>query len=115
VRSIQARFAVLGVVALAAVVAAPASASDVAKTPKVTITGSNINDYAFSPATVHVKKGGKVKWSWNSNAPHNVTFKKLGEASDDATKGSYSLKFKKAGTYKYECTIHDFKGKVVVK
>lgn len=113
-RFIQARLAVLGVIALAAVVAAPASASDVAKTPKVTITGSNINNYAFSPATVHVQKGGKVKWSWSSNAPHNVTFKKLDAASNDAANGSYSLKFKKAGTYRYECTIHDFKGKVVV-
>jgi plastocyanin len=114
VRSIHTRLAILGVIGLAALVAAPASASDVAKTPKVTITGSTTSDYAFSPGTVHVKKGGKVKWNWSSNAPHNVTFKKLGHASDDMTSGSYSLKFKKTGTFKYECTLHGFKGKVVV-
>ena len=114
-RSIQRRFAVMAVIAVAAVVAAPASASDVAKTPQVGITGSSISDYAFAPNKVSVKKGGKVKWSWSSNAPHNVTFSKLGQASDDMSSGSYSLKFKKAGTYKYECTIHGFKGKVVVK
>ena len=113
-RSIQRLVAVTGVIALAAVVAAPASATDAAKTPKVTITGTNTGNYAFSPGTVHVKKGEKVKWNWSSNAPHNVTFKKLGEASDDASSGSYSLKFKKAGTFKYECTLHGFKGKVVV-
>jgi plastocyanin len=110
----QRRLAIVGAIAFAAVAAAPAAATDVAKTPKVSIAGSSLNDYAFSPTKVHVKKGGKVKWSWSSNAPHNVTFSKLGQASDDMTSGSYSLKFKKAGTYKYECTIHGFKGKVVV-
>ena len=109
-RFIQRLLAVTGVIAVAAVVAAPASASDVAKTPKVTITGTADADYAFAPNKVHVKKGGKVKWNWSSNAPHNVTFSKLGQASDTSSSGSYSLKFKKAGTYKYECTIHDFKG-----
>jgi plastocyanin len=117
VRSIQSRLAVL-VVAAASLgvfaIAGPASATDVAKSPKVTITGDDLSNYAFSPGTVHVKKGGKVKWNWSSNAPHNVTFKKLGQASDDATSGSYSLKFKQAGTFKYVCTIHGFKGKVVV-
>jgi plastocyanin len=106
--------AIVGAIAFAAVAAAPASATDVAKTPTVSITGSSLNDYAFSPTKVHVKKGGKVKWNWSSNAPHNVTFSKLGQASDDMSSGSYSLKFKKPGTYKYECTIHGFKGKVVV-
>src|SRR6201999_1324830 len=102
--------AALGVVAIAS----PASATDSAKGAKVTITGSDISDYAFSPGTVDVKKGATVHWDWSSNAPHNVTFKKLGEASADSANGSFKLKFKKPGTYKYECTIHGFKGKVVV-
>jgi plastocyanin len=102
--------AVLGAVA----VASPASATDVAKGPKVSITGDSDSTYAFSPGTVTVKKGGTVHWKWSSNAPHNVTFKKLGQASSDSENGSYKLKFNSSGTFKYECTIHDFKGKVVV-
>jgi plastocyanin len=102
--------AVLGAVAAAG----PASATDVAKGPKVTITGNSDSSYAFSPGTVNVKKGGTVHWDWSSNAPHNVTFKKLGEASSDGSSGSYKLKFKSTGTFKYVCTIHGFKGKVVV-
>ncbi len=105
---------VAAVGAMAVTVASPASATDVAKGPKVTITGDSTTNYAFSPGTVNVKKGGTVHWKWSSNAPHNVTFSKLGQASSDMENGSYKLKFKKAGTYKYECTIHDFKGKVVV-
>jgi plastocyanin len=117
-RSIERRLTVVAIAAVAlgsVVVASPAGATGDSKGgPKVTITGSKASDYAFSPATVTVAAGGKVHWKWSSNAPHNVTFKKLGEASDDMSSGSYTLKFKKAGTYKYECTIHDFKGKVVV-
>ena len=117
-RSISRRLTVLAIAAVAlgsVAVASPAGATGASKGgPKVSITGSSSSDYAFSPATVRVAKGGKVQWKWSSNAPHNVTFKKLGEASDDMSSGSYKLKFNKAGTYRYECTIHNFKGKVVV-
>jgi plastocyanin len=82
--------------------------------PKVTITGTSTADFAFSPGTVTVKKGGKVNWSWSGSAPHNVTFSKLGLSSGDSTTGSYKHKFKDKGTFKYTCTIHGFKGKVVV-
>ncbi|MFI5121262.1 MAG: plastocyanin/azurin family copper-binding protein [Vicinamibacteria bacterium] len=90
-------------------IAGPAAAS-----PTVDITGDSASTYAFSPTKVEVGKGAKVHWSWDSNAPHNVTFKKLGEASATADRGSYKLKFRQAGTYKYLCTVHGFKGKVVV-
>ena len=80
----------------------------------MTITGTSSADYAFSPGTVSVKKGGKVSWSWSGSAPHNVTFSKLGIASGDSSNGSFKHKFKDKGTFKYTCTIHGFKGKVVV-
>ena len=91
--------------------AAPATAAD---KKAVTITGNDDASYAFSPGKVHVGKGSTVHWNWSSNAPHNVTFKRLGEASDTGDTGSYKLKFKKAGTFKYVCSVHDFKGKVIV-
>jgi len=82
---------------------------------KVTITGDAIGNYAFSPPKVSVDKGARVRWAWDSNAPHNVTFSKLGEHSATAASGSYKLKFKDKGTFKYHCTIHGFSGKVVVR
>jgi plastocyanin len=99
------------VVAIACAAVAPAAASD---KEAVTITGKNDASYAFKPDTLHVGTGSTVHWAWDSNAPHNVTFKKLGEASDTSASGSYKLKFKQAGTYKYQCTVHGFKGKIVV-
>jgi plastocyanin len=102
----------LGLVASAG--PAGASGDSLKSGSKVTIAGSSDSTYAFSPSTVTIAAGGKVHWKWSSNAPHNVTFKKLGEHSSDGKSGNYKLKFNKAGTYKYECTIHDFKGTVVV-
>ena len=104
----------IAVIAVGSVAAPAALAAPNGDKKSVTITGDAIGNYAFSPATVHVSKGAKVKWSWASNAPHNVTFKSLAEPSATTANGSYKLKFKQAGTYKYKCTIHGFKGKVVV-
>lgn len=82
---------------------------------KVTIQGTSLSTYKFHPRTLKVKKGSTVNWSWDSNAPHNVTFSGLGKHSATGSSGSYKLKFTKRGTFKYLCTIHHFTGKIVVK
>jgi plastocyanin len=101
--------ALLLATAIAAV--APAQASD-KKT--VTIAGADDASYAFDPDKLHVDKGTTVHWNWDSNAPHNVTFTGLGVASSTGDSGTYQRKFKKAGTFKYVCSVHGFKGKVIV-
>ena len=69
---------------------------------------------------VTVSKGTKVKWNWTGKQPHNVKVAK-GPArfgSDSMTRGSYTKKVKKKGTYTIICTIHtgaDQKMKLVVK
>jgi plastocyanin len=85
-------------------------------TPRtVTITGTTTSDYAFMPRTTRIKKGKKVKWAWSSNAPHNVTFRTLNKHSQTGDTGSFSARFKRAGTYRYFCSVHGFTGKVVVR
>ncbi len=105
----------LSALAALASVAILASVSSARGSSHVTIAGSTLSSYHFAPKTVTIGKGQKVHWSWSSNAPHNVTFKKLGKHSKTGASETYSLKFKKPGTYHYLCTIHDFKGTVVVK
>lgn len=104
--------AVVAAVGAAVVIAAPASGAGGAK---VSITGDTLSSYAFAPGKVKIKHGKRVRWNWDSNAPHNVTFAKLGEHSPTGASESYSLRFKEAGTYKYTCAIHGFRGRVVVK
>jgi plastocyanin len=101
--------AVLGIV-----IAALFAASSTAAGPTVRIKGSTLATYHFKPKTVNVSKGTTVHWSWSSNAPHNVTFSKLGKHSATGSSGTYKLTFNHRGTFRYLCTVHGFRGKVVV-
>jgi len=86
-------------VAVAAAVAVPALAAG----PTV-----RVDDNFFRAKTVRIKKNTTVKWTWVGERPHNVTFK--GFKSKTQRTGTYRHTFKKAGTYRYECTLHDEKG-----
>ena len=71
-----------------------------------------VGDDFFSPTEKTVSAGTKVKFNWIGTDKHNVV-KKKGPGGDFASgvlKGSgvlYKHKFKKAGTYRIICTIHD--------
>lgn len=88
--------------------------SPTGKAGSVGITGTSTSDYSFQPRTFKVKAGTRVTWAWQSNAPHNVTFTKLGKQSQTGQTGSFKLRFKNAGTFRYFCSVHGFTGKIVV-
>ena len=67
------------------------------------------------------RRGGTVTWRWEDadiDTEHNVT--SIGathfKSSRTQQSGTYTLKFNKAGVYRFECTIHplSMQGKVVV-
>jgi plastocyanin len=64
--------------------------------------------YSFTPATLRIKKGDTVKWSWSGSTPHNV--KGPGFTSKTATKVTFSHKFTSAGRFKVVCTLHQALG-----
>jgi plastocyanin len=106
----------LPVICLVALALAVAPASIAAGGKHVTIDGS-YGLYHFSPGTVTIKKGKTVHWSWSSDAPHNVTFgPKLGgkHSKTKMAATDFHVTFNTVGTFHYRCTVHDFKGKVVV-
>jgi plastocyanin len=108
-------------VALAVAVAGPIAAG--ADGPGAEAAGKRkpvkvkVADDYFSPATLKVKKGTKVKWKWNRNNlnPHNVTLRKgpkgVKKKRFTSATGSIGIKFnrklKKAGDYKFICTLHE--------
>ena len=64
-----------------------------------------VSGLKFKPATVSIKKGDTVRWSWKTGGvPHNVTGK--GFKSGNETSGKFKHTFKQVGTYKYTCTLH---------
>jgi plastocyanin len=93
--------------------AAPAATTAAATTPAapsgnagaVAISMKNIS---FSPKSVTVKVGQTVTWTNDDSVDHNVTADNNEfSASDNFGKGkTFSYKPTKAGTIKYNCTIH---------
>ena len=83
-----------------------------AATPTVKLAGQS-----FSPKTVSVKKGGKVTFKWRSGT-HDVRFSKSSGVKNLGTRssGSRSRTFKKKGSFKMVCTLHEgMTGKINVK
>jgi plastocyanin len=78
-----------------------------------TVTLKNLE---FHPGTVSIHRGDSVKWVWrDGETEHNVTGH--GFHSRTQTSGSYTVRFTRKGTFKYDCTIHvaeGMKGKIVV-
>ena len=78
-----------------------------------TVTLSHIR---FHPGALSIKRGDTVTWLWqDKGTEHNVTGK--GFKSRTMTKGAFSVRFTRAGTFNYHCTIHvseGMVGKVVV-
>lgn len=68
-----------------------------------------IQNFAFSPASITVKKGSTVTWTNNDATGHTVTESdgQTGPASQLLSNGQkYSFTFNQTGTFRYHCTIH---------
>jgi plastocyanin len=102
------------VLAAALAVAIPAGAfgsASAARTHTVTL-----REIEFHPATLKIHRGDKVKWVWEDSTEHNVTFRGFHSRTQET--GTYTVRFTKAGTYRYHCTIHfeqGMRGKIVVQ
>jgi plastocyanin len=83
-----------------------------------TSSAITISNFKFSPATLRVHDGARIKVANDDSAPHTVTADD-GNSFDSGTVdsgASTTIQAPAAGTYAYHCTIHPFmKGKLVVK
>lgn len=96
--------------------AAPAPPSAPPSVSPVAGTTVEIDDFAFVPATLTIKRGDAVTWINRDEEPHTVadsggSFRSPGMGAN----GTYSFTFSTPGTFDYICTIHTFmRGTVVV-
>ena len=68
-----------------------------------------IKDIAFSPKSLTISKGSKVRFAFrDEDTTHNVvsTTAKRFTSIGNRTTGSPTRTFTRAGTYRYECTLH---------
>jgi len=78
-----------------------------------------IEDIAFKPRSVSVRKDTTVRWAFQDEATaHNVVSRGRPRFTSSPVKsrGTYSFRFRRAGTYRYVCTLHPgMAGRVVVR
>jgi len=87
--------------------------------PDLIPTLLTIQNMAFSPATIKIKKGTTLKWTNKDGTAHTVTSDDMSKVALNsaslAANATYSFKFDTAGTYTYHCSLHPtMKGKVIV-
>jgi plastocyanin len=103
------KYAVISGLAVAALVAAPATAA--APKPRKVVLADNY----FLPAKLKVAKGTKITWKWGPEAydVHDVKLKsgpkgaKKFHSSPGTAGFSFKQTLKKPGVYKIVCTLHD--------
>ena len=78
-----------------------------------------LQDFEIKPVAVSISRGDSVRWRFLDDvASHNVTSRGSRRFRSSPTKesGTYTVRFRKAGTYRYACTIHsNMRGRVVVR
>ncbi len=74
-----------------------------------------IQDYAFVPAKLVVKKGTKVTWTNKDSTKHTVTGDTAGEAASAffGQNETFAHTFEKTGTFSYHCEPHPYMKAVV--
>ena len=77
----------------------------------------HMHNFAFAPATVHIKAGDTVEWINDDDDAHTVdsTDKSFTSGGLD-THDKYLHAFAKAGSFTYFCALHPYmKGTVIVQ
>lgn len=90
-------------VALTALLAGPVAPTGAASKTVV------LKDIAFSPKNLKVSRGSKVTFKWRDGITrHNLHSRGAPRFKGSAAKstGKRVVRFAKAGTYRYECTLH---------
>ena len=79
---------------------------------------AEIEDFAFAPAELRIKKGDTVVWTNRDSVKHTVTSNSGTELDSKLLNmgESYSHTFTKTGTYQYHCRPHSsMKGTIIVE
>jgi plastocyanin len=107
----------VAIVTASALVAIPTGALAGAHAVAASTHTVSLSGVSFHPSTLTIRRGDSVRWSWKiPRSEHNVTFRSV--HSRTGSSGSLTVKFTRAGSFAYICTVHvnkGMKGKVVVR
>jgi plastocyanin len=108
-------FALLVAIAVLAVVALQGGRAIGATAQSSDAKSVTIENLAFHPPTLKVKRGGRVSFANSDDTTHTASSGSF-DTKRIAPGKSVAIRFNKKGTFAYHCKIHPFmKGKVVVE
>jgi plastocyanin len=109
----------IALAALACAAAAPVAVSASGIAGAATTKTVTLKNIRYSPTALTISRGDKVRFVWRDGSiRHDVRFKSGGlRPSPLKSSGTYTLTFKKAGTYRFFCSVHvgEMKGRVTVR
>ena len=83
--------------------------------PAPLVVAVSVGDNFFDPTSARVAVGGTVNWTWAGTRGHNVTIPSRTPSATQTT-GTFSQDFPTAGSFDYQCTIHNgMNGTIVVE
>jgi plastocyanin len=108
-----------GIIAGLLLATVPAEGQTTAAAQSAAADRVEIDNFDFSPMTLTITVGTQVTWTNHDDIPHTVVssdnppaFKSPALDTDD----SFSVTFRKPGTYRYFCSVHPkMVGSIVVK
>jgi plastocyanin len=97
------------ILAVAGTLLAVLATAAVAATTRVKI-GDNYFVHKGGRPTVTVNRGDRVTWVWTGKNIHNVTVRSgpVRFGSRTQSKGTYTRRMRRAGTYVIYCTVHGY-------
>jgi plastocyanin len=108
--------ALLGSVGASSIASVRVSRSGASALARTSAERVKIIDFAFKPKTIKIAKGTRVKWKNRGTVNHTTTSNKgLWDSGLLAPGEKFGRVFKKAGTFRYHCSVHaSMVGKIVV-
>jgi plastocyanin len=72
------------------------------------VSSTWVGDYAYGAQRVSVRRGTRFTWRFVGTVQHDVTLASgpVGFASPSLTRGTYSFRFTRQGTYRLFCSLH---------
>ncbi|HEY8303577.1 MAG TPA: plastocyanin/azurin family copper-binding protein [Solirubrobacteraceae bacterium] len=109
-RALAGTLATLALVASAAIPAFASGGGRAASGHTVSIVHSK-----YIPGTLTINRGDTVTWLWrDGRVNHNVVAS--GFRSKVQSKGSFTVRFTRSGSFSYKCTVHPkMSGRILVK
>jgi plastocyanin len=101
-----------------ALAAAPIAATATGVAGAAATKSVTLKNIRYTPSAVTIARGGKVRWTWRDGSiRHDVRFSNGGlKPSPLKASGTYTLTFRKKGTFRFFCSVHsEMKGRVTVK